>query len=241
MVAHLLKYPLAPVLLLEGRRLRARAPTLPEATGPREGTAGQGPALSLLIAGDSSAAGVGVAHQCEALAGQTVAALEARFAVHWRLEARTGDTTLATTRRLAALPPEPFDAALLALGVNDVTSGIPPWLWIRRTRALQRLLRERFGVRRIYHSGLPPMADFPLLPPAVRLILGAEARRFDRALARLCHETPDAVHVPGDPHVLPEDMAEDGFHPGAPIYRIWGRRAAAAIAADFTGKGDSGQ
>ena len=50
--------------------MSARALRLPEAEGPRAGSAGEGPALRLLILGDSSAAGVGTTHQEEALLGQ---------------------------------------------------------------------------------------------------------------------------------------------------------------------------
>ena len=56
---------LAPLLLVQGRWVRRRTPLLPEPPGPRAGVIGQGPVLRLLIVGDSSAAGVGVAHQAQ--------------------------------------------------------------------------------------------------------------------------------------------------------------------------------
>ena len=56
-----LKLALAPVLVAQALRTRRRAPVLPEPAGPRQGCVGQGESeLRLLIAGDSSAAGVGV-------------------------------------------------------------------------------------------------------------------------------------------------------------------------------------
>ena len=62
-----LKITLGPLLLWQGRAVRARALKLPEAAGPREGREGQGaPALRLLVVGDSSAAGVGVEHLAQA-------------------------------------------------------------------------------------------------------------------------------------------------------------------------------
>ena len=65
-----LKLVLAPVLFAQARSTRRRAPVLPEAEGPREGQLGSGVgALRVLIAGDSSAAGVGVANQDHAFAG----------------------------------------------------------------------------------------------------------------------------------------------------------------------------
>ena len=71
-----LKLALAPLLVAQALATRRRAPVLPEAEGPREGRVGRGAgALRLLIAGDSSAAGVGVAHQRDALAGHLTRAL----------------------------------------------------------------------------------------------------------------------------------------------------------------------
>ena len=64
-----LKLALAPLLLAQAVHTRRRLPRLPEAAGAREGVVGRGAELDLLIVGDSSAAGVGVDTQDDALAG----------------------------------------------------------------------------------------------------------------------------------------------------------------------------
>ncbi len=77
-----LKLVLSPVLIAQAMGMRRRVPALPEATGPREGQLGSGAgALRVLIAGDSSAAGVGVATQDHAFA---VAASDALEFDQWR-------------------------------------------------------------------------------------------------------------------------------------------------------------
>ena len=84
---------LGPLLVLQAGWLRRRVVELPEAAGPRSGTAGAGPLrLRLLVAGDSSAAGVGAASQQQALAAQLARAAAARLRgrVRWQLVARTG-------------------------------------------------------------------------------------------------------------------------------------------------------
>ncbi len=75
----------------------------------------------MLIAGDSSAAGVGAETQLAALSGQLAARLSQHHALGWRLEAATG----ATTRSTLAW----FDAAVIALGINDVTRAMPVRVW----------------------------------------------------------------------------------------------------------------
>lgn len=70
MLDTLLLIGLAPVLLWQGRNVRRSTLRLPEAAGVRYGQVGRGPALRILLLGDSSAAGVGVSQQEQALAGQ---------------------------------------------------------------------------------------------------------------------------------------------------------------------------
>ena len=72
-----LKLALAPLLVAQAVATRRRAPVLPEAAGRarRRASATARPALRLLIAGDSSAAGVGVARQEQALVGHLARAL----------------------------------------------------------------------------------------------------------------------------------------------------------------------
>ena len=84
---------LIPLLVAQALWVRRSVPKLPEASGSRDGVVGIGKPLRLLIVGDSSAAGVGVPHQNQALVGCLLAALQGKFLVHWKLLARTGWTT----------------------------------------------------------------------------------------------------------------------------------------------------
>lgn len=220
---------LGPVILIQGLAVRARVPKLPEPAGDRLGESGEGPALGLLIVGDSAAAGVGAAHQETALSGQLVARLAERYRVTWKLEATTGNTTAVSLQRLHALPAAPYDVAVTSLGVNDVTRMVGLRTWLRQQDELRRLLREKFAVRRIIVSGLPPMHAFPALPNPLRWHLGARATQFDRELAASVAEDESAVFLDAR---FTEDtglMAEDGFHPGPGVYREWARRVAGLI------------
>ncbi|MCF6233917.1 MAG: SGNH/GDSL hydrolase family protein [Rhodobacteraceae bacterium] len=223
---------LLPVLLTQGRAVRRKALILPEPGGPRSGQTGTGPALRVLIAGDSSAAGVGAKTQNDALAGQVAAALAPDFAVDWRLVAETGASTATMHATLSQMNPERFDVAILALGVNDVTGAVTRRRWIARQSGLHRMLQGRFGVQRIYASGLPPMGLFPLLPQPLRWILGAQATRLDKALAGIAARDEVVHHIPFD---LPHEaryFAEDGYHPSPPAYALWAGVLAGLIRRD---------
>ena len=89
---------------------------------------------------------MGAEHQRDALLGRLVARLEADHRVSWRLEARTGATTPQVRAHLEAVDAEPFDVAVTAVGVNDLTAGTGMEAWLREQRALRALLRRRFGV-----------------------------------------------------------------------------------------------
>ena len=85
-----LKLALSPLLVAQALRTRARVPRLPEAAGAREGVHGRGATrLRLLIAGDSSAAGVGVTTQ-ERCPVRPVAALDRASAATCRSTGRCG-------------------------------------------------------------------------------------------------------------------------------------------------------
>jgi lysophospholipase L1-like esterase len=214
-------------------RIAVTAPRLPEAAGPRAGRAGAGPALRLFILGDSSAAGVGVAHQDQALAGQLVAALAREFDVLWQLDARSGRTTRAA-RKLALSPRA--DAVVVALGVNDVITPGSVTRWLRDYTALAQGLGASGA--RLYLTGVPPLGRFPLLPDPLRSLLGARAARFDAALAAVAAQWPNVRHLPVDPGLLDaETMASDGFHPGLRAHALWGAALAETIRGDFQPSG----
>ena len=234
------KVVLSPLLLLQAVRVRATAMELPEAAGPRKGRVLPAPErarndapLRLLVVGDSSAAGVGVPHQRDGLAGHLARCLadELGRPVRWQLVARTGDTTgeaLAHLRECHASGQlAPADIMVTALGVNDVVHQIPMQRSLQQLEALHQLATEAAGVRYWLHSGLPPMHQFPLLPKPLRWVLGSQAEllnqhlqahlgdQHDRALRRL----PPALRVDADSGL----MAPDGFHPGPAGYAVWGR------------------
>lgn len=224
----LLKLILGPLLLLQGWHTRRVTPRLPEAVGDRTGEQGSGSPLRLLIAGDSSAAGVGVAEQSQALAGQLAERLARHYHLHWQLIARSGLDTLELAELLQAEPPQKFDAALLLVGVNDVAASRSSGAWLEAFGHLLELVRNRFGVRRLIVFPVPPMHLFPALPQPLRWYLGLRARRFNQGLTELVGRRPDCELVGPLPLAGPL-MAADGFHPGAEIYALWADRVAALL------------
>ena len=220
------KLVLAPLLPAQAVTTRRRAPVLPEAAGARSGRLGDSErtAVRILIAGDSSAAGVGVGDQAQAVAGHLVRAMhrESGHPVAWTLRARTGLTTRGVHALLRAEPPAPADIAVVVTGVNDVTGQVPAWRAVGHRRALADWLLGEGLAKHVVFAPLPPMHRFPLLPEPLRRVMGGDAIRHDRAMARWAASRGDVSHVAIELDLHAGVMASDGFHPGEPVYRVCG-------------------
>jgi lysophospholipase L1-like esterase len=229
---------LGPVLLMQARHVRRTALRLPEASGPRMGLVGQhhapAPLLRLLVLGDSSAAGVGVALQSQALAMPTAQQLSDRIMrpVGWQLLARTGASTCDASEMLAGERICRADVALVALGVNDVTGRRSAVEFRQDTYRLIRTMTERCGVQAIVFTALPPMHLFPVIPQPLRWVVGEAARRLDAQLRDLCAREPGCHHLGLEwaEMTVADAIAEDGYHPGPTHYAQWAGHSAARLA-----------
>jgi lysophospholipase L1-like esterase len=224
-----LKLMLAPLLIAQAVSIRRRVPVLPEAGGPREGQLGDGGgAMRLLIAGDSSAAGVGVAHQDEAFSGHFTRTLHRRSgrALRWRLRAQSGLTTAQVHAMLRSSPPPAVDIAVLLTGVNDVIGMVSPQRAVQQRAALVDWLLGEGRATFVLFAPLPPIHQFPLLPQPLRRVMGADAQRHNDALAEWTATRPRVFHAPVALQLAPAAMARDGFHPGEPVYRACGEALA---------------
>lgn len=225
----LVALPLLPLLLAQGRRTRARTPRLPEAPGARCGVvqaAAGGPPLRVLCVGESPVAGVGVAHQEEAIGAQLAQALAERSgrAVQWHACGRNGATVRnALAEMVAQVPQAPVDILLVAFGVNDAVAFRRVGAWQRDILALIEQLRRRCTPRVVLLSGVPPMQAFPALPYPLRWVMGLKAAALDRGLQALARRHDWLHHVPLllDTRNDASLAAEDGYHPSAKGCRAW--------------------
>ena len=233
-----LKIALTPLLVWQALRTRRRLPRLPEAAGAREGTVGQGEPLRLVVAGDSSAAGVGVAAQGQALAAPLAERLAEAAArqVHWQLVARTGLTTAQTLQQLREACVR-ADVAVIVTGVNDVVDQVPSHHAVRERAAMVSWLTHHAGVQHVVFLPLPPVHAFHGLPQPLRWVAGTDARRHNRALRHWVQaQGPQVSLVDLELPLNRGLMAADGFHPGEPAYRVIAKATAVHLAAQVAGR-----
>ena len=222
-----------PVLYAQGPFVRWNTIKLPEPVGPRTGVLGDGPDLRLLIVGDSSAAGVGVQHQSDALSGQLSYIMRHYVRLDWQLVARSGDTTPMAIDHLKAAKPDPVDIVVVGLGVNDILAGTHQAAWLQQTQDLIDHLIGPVGAKHVYLSGIPPVIQFPRLPQPLRWVLGHRAAQFDRALRTYMADVPHVSMIAADMPMEGDVMSDDGFHPGPVIFTAWANAVTRRIKADL--------
>lgn len=209
-------------MLIQGRKVRNNIIKLPEPDGKRDGRIGEGDDLHLLVVGDSSAAGVGVKRQQDALLGQITQGLKEQFTVHYNLQAISGATTLETMAHISSKASCRYDVILVSLGVNDITSRVSRSQFHQQQHSLIEQLTEKFSPQLIIFSGLPPVGQFPGLPQPLRWYLGQQATAFDNQLKKIVNQQDNLAYINVSAlNNNAEDMALDGFHPGKPIYEQW--------------------
>jgi lysophospholipase L1-like esterase len=226
------KVALAPLLYRQARHVRRTVVALPEPQGARRGIEGSGARpLRLLVAGDSSAAGVGTRSQDEALARPLARALAARLArpVAWQLVARTGSTSAATLELLRSEPSEAADIALVVVGVNDITHEVPLPLALRQRLHIAHWLQAHRGVHHVVFPALADMGRFPAVPQPLRWYAGLHANRNNRAQARWAARHGGVSHAAMAGVTDERLFSEDGFHPGPRLYAAVVERLAAHI------------
>lgn len=226
-----------PVLLTQGLRVRRTTQRLPEAEGlTGESGLGEG-AARVVVLGDSVAAGVGLDHHRDALAGRLAGLLAERWQrpVAWSVVARSGLTARGVTELVAdarAVEAQLADADLVvvSVGVNDTKNlhGDAQW----RTE-LGQLLDQVVAVApgaQVVLLGIPPMEVFPALPAPLSLLMGARARRMDRIGREVVAARPGVrrVELVGALGVETA-FASDGFHPSAQVHAHLAQRVLAVL------------
>ena len=169
-----LKLVLAPLLVAQALATRRRALVLPEADGAREGSVGSGGRRAApAVAGDSSAAGVGVARQEQAVVGHLARSAARRDRRADRVGAARAHRSDDARRPRAARGPShrrrPMSRSSSPASTTSSTRCRRGARCAHRA-ALADWLLGTAGVRHVVFAPLPPMHRFPLLPQPLRRV-----------------------------------------------------------------------
>jgi lysophospholipase L1-like esterase len=214
---------LAPIVLVQGARVRRAVPHLTPPAQRSGGSRATG-ALRLLVLGDSTAVGSGVDQMPDAVAGQVARRTEEPVA--WRVVGTSGLTSgEVLERHLAEALEQPADLVVLLVGWNDA-------LQLRSARefgadlgALLTALEQHDPAARLVVVGPPRFGEFAVYPQPLRAALGAHARGLAATSARVAAEH-GALFVDGFDGV---HVAADRFHPDASGYAEIAERIVAVL------------
>ncbi|HEY4224416.1 MAG TPA: SGNH/GDSL hydrolase family protein [Pseudolysinimonas sp.] len=229
---------LAPVALRQGRKLQRDTPRLTEAHGARDGLVGGGAPtgtarpLRLLVVGDSTAMGTGVATLDDGIPGRLARLLVAGPAaagrgVAWRAVGRNGATAAEVLDEFAtAAVAAHFDLAVVMVGWNDALRLRPGAEFSRRLGALLDGLHAGSPDARLVVVEPPEFGRFPSMPNPLRFALGRHASGLTGRAGRAAH-AHGALTAPGFDG---QSLASDGFHPDGAGYQRLAEGIAAAVA-----------
>ncbi|WP_158638067.1 SGNH/GDSL hydrolase family protein [Shewanella donghaensis] len=225
-----------PIYLAQAIWVKKSTIKLAEPSGDRINQLHTNPELTLLILGDSAAAGVGVQHQHEALSGQMVSMLTQDYKLNWQVVARSGYSTQNCINKTRHLINQKklltADVVVISLGVNDVLSPITATTWVLQVQELCTLLTAELDCKQIIITSVPPMGRFPALPQPFRWFLGARSREFNLSLTDWVNTSSLPCEQLNMEQTLPNaPMALDGFHPSEDVYAHWGNQAGKMIKA----------
>jgi len=220
--------PVAPVLLVQGRRLRRVTPILPPAALPWSGTL-DGPApLRLLVLGDSTAVGVGAGSQDDALPGSLARELHSRWnrGVEWTAIGESGATSRDLVERFLPTALESrYNFVFLTIGANDALAIRTRAAFVRDVRSILTALRERNPDATLMMSSLPAFYRFELLPQPLKRRLYTHSSSLEAGARNLVSDFGNAFMSPKPPPYTEGFFATDLFHPSAIGYRDWARFA----------------
>ncbi|MFG2099051.1 SGNH/GDSL hydrolase family protein [Micromonospora echinaurantiaca] len=196
------------------------------------------PPLRLVLLGDSSALGVGVARLDDTIGGQLANLLAegpSGRQVHLSSVGVSGSraTDLATQVARALLGERP-DVAVILIGANDATSLRRPADAAAYLGAAVHRLRE--ARVEVVVGTCPDLGAVRAIAPPLRQLVGWSGRRIARAqtaavldaggtVVDLATETGPVFRADAG------TLCHDGFHPSADGYRVWAHALLPAVAA----------
>jgi len=220
----LVSIPLTPVFLAQAAWTIRRLPALPDARKPWSGALAGPDPIRLLVVGDSTAAGVGVAEQEDGLPGNIARELKHRFGrgTEWRVVGESAvDTRGLVARHLGELTEAPADLIFIAVGSSDAIKLRPGKSFARDLRELLECLRDASPDALILVSQLPRFSQLKSFAEPLKSGLARNTAILDAVLIGVISPMKGVRAVATPPVYAPHTLSVDGLHPNATGYRDW--------------------
>lgn len=224
-----------PVYIWQG--LNVRRKTNPMRMGPPDiipivELKGKGEPISILVIGDSTAAGIGVDKFEEAVAGRLPYLLKEKTGKPVRVKTSGHSSATSKTLRDFVVPnliDEEYDYVFLSVGTNDAKNFHTGRQFCKNFSGLLNACQAKFTGAKIIWSGVVDMTGMPVLPSPLNKILGIRSRIIVKNGRTLCHER-GALSPTSKWQPIKENFSKDGFHASSKGYLAWADELADYIA-----------
>lgn len=230
--------PLLPLMYLQGEKIKARVPRLPEAKGVNGFcSVSSKKTLRILTIGESTIAGVGVETHQEGFTGALAFELATKLKtnIDWKVYAKSGYTARRVQEKIIDLITEKsIDFVVIGLGGNDAFELNTPRKWNKDVRELIKSIRLKFKGVPIVFINMPPIKDFPAFTSLIKFtignlvtILGKEVEKIVKDFENVYYYTRNVSCVDlierFNLKIEPDDCFSDGVHPSKKTYQIWAK------------------
>lgn len=234
----IISLPLLPVLFLQGKKIRASVPKLPEAKKP-EGyiKKNSSKTIKILCIGESTIAGVGVDFHKNGFIGALANAISETKAISvaWKVFAKSGYTTkMVREKIIPTIKENRADLIIIGLGGNDAFRLHSPKVWIEEIEKLILNLQLKFPKTPIYFTNMPPIKEFPAFTKSIKFVIGNLVALLGEHLHNRV-KNKDHIYYNNElitleswqeKYNLSEDIStyfSDGVHPSKLTYQLWGK------------------
>ncbi|MER7559511.1 SGNH/GDSL hydrolase family protein [Nocardioides sp. NPDC126508] len=223
----------AAVVMRQAVHVKRTALRLPPAEGTT-GTVGTGePTFRVAVVGDSLAAGIGLSHHSESIAGRLAQLLAETHGatVSWQVQAEGGLTAGGVSALLDRDRLTQCDAVVVSVGVNDTKDLHSRSRWRRELGELLDQVTAAAPSAKVVLLAVPPMEHFPALPAQLAQALGNRARVMDQVAAEVVARRLSRVRrIEVELTNADGTFSADGFHPSTLVHTALAEKVVEVLA-----------
>lgn len=234
----LLTIPLFPLLYFQGKKIRKKVPTLPEARGTNGiKTVNSKKKLQMLTLGESTIAGVGVDTHENGFTGSLATELSNKLdsSVVWKVYARSGYTAKKVAKKIIPkITENNIDLIVIGLGGNDAFTLSTPRKWKNDIQYLLEELTSRFPDSTIVFTNMPPIKEFPAFTSLIKFTIGNLVEILGEELEKVVSQYQNVYYYSQkitlenwvekmNIKAQPLSFFSDGVHPSKLTYQTWAK------------------
>lgn len=234
---------LLPLLFYQGKQIRKKVPSLPEAKNPVGFiNLNSNEALKMICIGESTIAGVGAEIHENAFSGTLAKTLAEALKknVSWKVYARSGYTMNRLNKKLIPkIEADELDLIVIGMGANDAFRLNNIKNWNREVENCISKLRSKFSCPIVFLN-MPPIKEFPAFSSSIKSTIGELVEFLGAALKENIQDKEKVYY--NEEVVTLEQYSKrykldqtidkyfsDGVHPSLLTYQIWAKETAKFI------------